>query len=371
MNDGGMRATFVKSSSWFRRQVSVGAKVGPATWVSVESNYLDFGFRNSSRVMSNLSKSERRFFSCLSVCERGVSLQFQNFVMALSEITNTVEVAGPYTLNVSLAPRFSPLIKRGRPLHEQVPRREFCAHRSAGATNIDLWVDGEIYPRDPCTRVSPTFRTIKQCLEFICLGEDGLLGFCKRLANFGSGLEGANVALEETVRNYQVQMDLLNNRVSVLHAQLQEANGQLQLALETIRGQCLQHQTVIEKGRELERQCGELREKAVGFGNRNEELEELVRTLMEASSANRINELEVEVAHCKQKMKSAESRLSVLKEGPFGLRLRSHHSRGLDELTQDGGQAKRRRKQLRSVLQPAVVDSIHRLNKACKGKKRL
>lgn len=62
MNDGGMRATFVKSSSWFRRQVSAGAKVGPATWVSVESNCLDFGFRNSFRVISNLSKSERRFF---------------------------------------------------------------------------------------------------------------------------------------------------------------------------------------------------------------------------------------------------------------------------------------------------------------------
>jgi hypothetical protein len=85
--------------------------------------------------------------------------------MALNDITNKVEIAGPYTPNVSLAPRFAPLIKRGRLVHEQVPRREFPAYGSRGATNIDLWVDGEIYPPDPSTRVPPMFRTIKHCLN--------------------------------------------------------------------------------------------------------------------------------------------------------------------------------------------------------------
>jgi hypothetical protein len=68
---------------------------------------------------------------------------------------------------------------------------------------------------------------------------------------------------------------------------------------------------------------------------------------------------------------NAESKLSALKEGPLGLRLQGCRLRGLDELTHDGGQAKRRRKQLRSILQPQAVDSTQKFNKATRGKKRL
>jgi len=64
---------------------------------------------------------------------------------------------------------------------------------------------------------------------------------------------------------------------------------------------------------------------------------------------------------------NVESRWSILKEGLLGLRLHSCHLKGLDELTHNGGQAKRRRKQLRSILQPQAIDSIHEFNKANRG----
>ena len=64
-------------------------------------------------------------------------------------------------------------------------------HRELGATNIDLWVDGAIYPKDPATRVPPPFKHKKNCLQFVCHGRIGLLGDTNSL---GSGSNNGEVS---------------------------------------------------------------------------------------------------------------------------------------------------------------------------------
>jgi hypothetical protein len=69
------------------------------------------------------------------------------FAMALTEITNMVGNDPPYNLQVSLDSRYAPLCKKGRFIHEQIFKKsDFSTCRSRGSTNIDLWVDGSIYP---------------------------------------------------------------------------------------------------------------------------------------------------------------------------------------------------------------------------------
>ena len=43
-------------------------------------------------------------------------------------------------------------------------------HRELGATNIDLWVDGAIYPKDPATRVPPPFKHKKNVFNLFVMG---------------------------------------------------------------------------------------------------------------------------------------------------------------------------------------------------------
>ena len=64
----------------------------------------------------------------------------------------------------------------------QDPRTCFPIKRKAGDTNIDLWLDGSIYPTDPSTRMPPPFMTLKAFIEFVCNGQTGLLGYVERLA---------------------------------------------------------------------------------------------------------------------------------------------------------------------------------------------
>jgi len=109
--------------------------------------------------------------------------------MALRDVTNT------YTLAVKLTSSYAPVMKRGTLLHEQVSRLTFAARRVAGETHIDLWVDGGLYPVDPATNSPPSFRTTKEYLEFLCHGEQGMLGYIKRISDVQEILN-----LQSTVR---------------------------------------------------------------------------------------------------------------------------------------------------------------------------
>ena len=53
--------------------------------------------------------------------------------------------------------------------------------RNEGKKNMDLWLDGSIYPPDPTSSQSPSFFGLTSFFKFVCEGENGLLGYCKRL----------------------------------------------------------------------------------------------------------------------------------------------------------------------------------------------
>ena len=46
---------------------------------------------------------------------------------------------------------------------------------------MDLWLDGSIYPPDPTSSQSPSFFGLTSFFKFLYEGENGLLGYCKRL----------------------------------------------------------------------------------------------------------------------------------------------------------------------------------------------
>ena len=94
-------------------------------------------------------------------------------------MTNTASTR--YIPQIQLAGKYAPLIRHGKTFDTQASRSSFAARRAAGDTNIDLWVDGRLYSVDPATQMPPTFRSTKEYLEFLCNGEQGMLGYTKRL----------------------------------------------------------------------------------------------------------------------------------------------------------------------------------------------
>jgi hypothetical protein len=66
---------------------------------------------------------------------------------------------------------------------------------------------------DPRSGSPPPFRSIKQCIEFICKGQDGLLGYTKNLSHLVRDFSGGSVGLERIISDYQVQLILLQNSI--------------------------------------------------------------------------------------------------------------------------------------------------------------
>lgn len=58
--------------------------------------------------------------------------------------------------------------------------------RIAREKNVDLWVDGQLYPFDPPLQANPPFYNLSSFLQFVGDGEQGLLGYCKRLTTVGA-----------------------------------------------------------------------------------------------------------------------------------------------------------------------------------------
>lgn len=52
-------------------------------------------------------------------------------------------------------------------------------HRAMGAKNVDLWVEGSLYPTDPLTHHPPMFFGL---IKWVCAGQQGLWGYTLRLS---------------------------------------------------------------------------------------------------------------------------------------------------------------------------------------------
>ena len=103
--------------------------------------------------------------------------------MTLNPVVNGIRAQKKYEAHVLLDPEFAPIMKRGVQLHLQCSSKEFPAKRLLGCKNIDLWIDGSLYPVDPISDISLWFRNLKGFVEFCCHGENGLLGYSKSLRN--------------------------------------------------------------------------------------------------------------------------------------------------------------------------------------------
>ena len=86
--------------------------------------------------------------------------------------------------------------------------------RAAGHTNVDLWAEGALYPNDPITNLSPLFQNLISFLQFVGRGENGLLGYCRRLATQNSDRSRALLKLNQTISSfgYNANRDLQRQR---------------------------------------------------------------------------------------------------------------------------------------------------------------
>jgi len=116
----------------------------------------------------------------------------------------------PYKVQVAIEGKYRPLIQRGRLLHEQPHRSTFPQKRKGGDTNLDLWLDGSIYPADSRGK-RPKFTDIRSLLEFVGEGENGLLGYTSNLVKTVLMEVGKSaIELRENEVQFFKQYDSLN-----------------------------------------------------------------------------------------------------------------------------------------------------------------
>lgn len=90
-----------------------------------------------------------------------------------------------YDIHLQLDEENAPLFKRTRTSKEEQPaiQQAMDLQRRMGAKNIDLWVQGSIYPRDPLSQLPPQFSGLTSFLKYVCEGTNGLWGYLCRLGN--------------------------------------------------------------------------------------------------------------------------------------------------------------------------------------------
>lgn len=115
-----------------------------------------------------------------------------------------VDDALPYKVQVSISGKYRPLILRGRMIHEQTPKSAFPAKRRAGNTNLDLWLDGKLYPANSFGK-RPKFVDVKSVLGVFGEGENGMLGYTKSLLNWRETLD---LPRQDSVENEKMRQNI-------------------------------------------------------------------------------------------------------------------------------------------------------------------
>ena len=88
-------------------------------------------------------------------------------------------------IHLQLNAEYAPLFKRTRTSKEEQPaiQQAMDLQRRMGAKNVDLWVQGSIYPRDPLSQLPPQFSGLTSFLKYVCEGTNGLWGYLCKLGN--------------------------------------------------------------------------------------------------------------------------------------------------------------------------------------------
>lgn len=158
---------------------------------------------------------------------------------------------------------------------------------------------------DPATNLPPSFRTTKEYLEFLCHGEQGMLGYTKRLRS-------AATSLQSIIRGYEVDMQYLR--------QQHEAHRRLVESLSTTATELVQERVRLQRVVEnLEALCETLRMELAAAAE---------------DSRGTIISLETELSTSRASCEELRARVKYMVETPRGLRKRVHTSsmKNVDEL---------------------------------------
>lgn len=278
--------------------------------------------------------------------------------MALQDITN-IGRGSSYKAAVVLENRFAPVVKKGVRIDSQTSRLEFPALRDSGATNIDLWLDGNMYPADPVTGKPPPFQTLKSYLEFLCHGNSGLLGYCNHLVSACDQVKGFQQQLEET------QAHSLRKTL-----ELQESIALLTEELNSSRAQGAEEIVMLKRESDLFKyRCAELEEE---LQRRQDGFEINLRIAKEqgrATADEDLLRLEQELLAARKALLKMQRKVERIANTPGGPQRRT--SKSLANLSKTGGAARARIAKIRSLLQPEVVGNIQGQNTICNKRKRL
>lgn len=109
-----------------------------------------------------------------------------------------------YNLHIELERDYEPLSKRNKTNTLSAVSKDML--RMQGRKNLDLWVDGRLYPKNPFTNSTPPFKDITSLLNFTGDNFNGLLGYTQSLEASSSVfklekdlLEKENICLKKTV----------------------------------------------------------------------------------------------------------------------------------------------------------------------------
>ena len=234
--------------------------------------------------------------------------------MAFKEVTNLT----------TLDAKYAPIIQRGKFLHEQASKSTFPERREASHKNLDLWLDGSLYPRDPKTGKHPRLNCLKDLLEFLGEGENGLLGYVKSVeANCGNSLE---------IQQYVIE--ILHLKESILDLQRQ------------LRSQEIRLQEIPK----LEEEIANLERFRSTSQEQLQNLQSLFNQeqLSHKSSVDNLvglhsvalQSIRGELAKTRTSLKRMVEKNSRLQKTPFGHQSQVRKRRDLSTLSQSGGHAK-------------------------------
>lgn len=154
--------------------------------------------------------------------------------MALHDATNIYRSAGSFTPSCILPSKYRPLICRGQKSVNQPSRLDFPALRLAGNCNLDLWLDGQIYPKHPVDQTPPKFHDLK---SFLCFLGDGVTGFYGYVQALHNGVDGWLVEYMSRCCQLAQQLQELSVEHNAIISQLHAEKNALQNALASSESQ--------------------------------------------------------------------------------------------------------------------------------------
>lgn len=246
-----------------------------------------------------------------------------------------------YKCQAQISGKYRPVIVRGRALHEQPPKSCFPEKRRAGETSLDLWWDGSIYPVDPTTNKRPRFRSLKELLEFVGDGEQGLFGYVKHL-------ESVSGSSSSVLREREQEISLLRERINELIAsygrqqgsydrRIEEVSAEFQLRIDQLQSEVSRHRSAFQDLMicydEQRRKLSEEKEAKERFG---------------ASHAEELQVIRGNLENARRDVQKLQSRMQKMVKTPFGYRQQVRSRRDISTLVQTGGHAKAMRRLART-----------------------